>query len=906
MNDQGPVTPSRRFLLPFFSVSLGLGGAVAATFAAEPSAQLLPVAPPGFTVDLYAREPLVRNPCAMAFDGRGRLFVGQGPQYRNPKPGTPGDTVEILIDTDGDGIADKTRTFARGLNCIQGLAWHGRDLWIANSPDLTVVRDLDGDDEADDYVLLYTDLGNIEHALHGLNFAPDGKLYMSKGNSKGLNQPGRIAPQPFRELFGLPTLPGSPDLPPPRTFTKETYRSTYQDPKDNWGRHGGILRCDPDGKNLEIVARGLRNPWDIGFDAAFNWLGTDNDQSDGDRIFMPFFGADFGWAHTWSPHWTGVGHLPTVPISGPVFTGSGTGIVFADTPGWPADFRGVWFINDYLHRTTFVYRPRWDGAVLQPAGGKWEPFLRGGNALFNPVDIEVGPDAALYLTGWGTVLGGEFKNGQQTNEGRVWRVAPTGTRRAPVAEHRTQPVAQWTFPQLAADLGSSVSSWRADASAELVRRGSAIRRDLMALVATPNLPTAQETWVLWTLGRIALEDAGLDTWFGSAGAKLSLNARIQSLRIVAHRLRESKRTTALPQFVADALGDAEPRVRFAALQAIGQARRADLLDAVCAAAATETERLAFYAAWHALLEIATPAMLREKLRDPRGGVRRAALLALLDRGLLDEPSVRGFVSDADASTAGLAGLWLARLNGNPLIDISPPAGDFVDRVRVKIVPGLKPAVVRYTTDGTEPKFAQGGEGATLTFTATTTLKAVLFVNGQKVGSTFTGVYRKAVPEPAPGAIALTPPSAPLTTAQVVAALPRADISRGRAVFFAAGCVACHRVGAEGGVFGPELTGLGARGNVERVVRSILEPSAEIVEGFALHTYTLREGQTLAGRMLEEDQSKFVIIQPNNEPATITRAEIVKQETLVASAMPAFDSTLTAADLAALVAWLMKP
>ncbi len=906
MNDRSPRAPRSRFLLPFFSVSLGLGGAMATAFAAEPSAQLVPVAPPGFTVELYAREPLVRNPCALAFDGRGRLFVGQGPQYRNPKPNTPGDTVEILIDTDGDGIADKTKTFARGLNCIQGLAWHGRDLWIANSPDLTVVRDLDGDDEADEYVLLYTDLGNIEHALHGLNFAPDGKLYMSKGNSKGLNQPGRVAPKPFRELFGLPDIPGASDFPPPRTFTKENYRATYHDPKDDWGRHGGVLRANPDGTDLEIVSRGLRNPWDIGFDAGFNWLGTDNDQSDGDRIFMPFFGANFGWAHTWSPHWTGRDHLPTVPISGPVFTGSGTGIVFFDTPGWPAEFRGVWFINDYLHRTTFVYRPRWDGALLQPAGGKWEPFLRAGNALFNPVDIEVGPDAALYLTGWGTVLGGEFKNGLQTNEGRVWRVAPTGTRRASVAAHRAQPLAQWTFAQLASDLGSSVASWRADAAAELVRRGSAVRAELVALATQPDLPIAQETWALWTLGRIAPEDAGLDTWFGTTAAKRSLNARIQSLRIVAHRLRESKRTTALPRFVADALGDAEPRVRFAALQAIGQARRAEMLDAVCAAAAVETERLSFYAAWHALLEIAPPDVLREKLRDSRGGVRRAALLALLDRGLLDEPSVRGFVSDADAGTAGLAALWLARLSGNPLIDISPPAGDFVDRVRVKIVPGLKPAVVRYTTDGTEPKFAQGGEGATLTFTATTTLKAVLFVNGQKVGPTFTGVYRKAVPEPAPGAIALMPPSAPLTTAQVVAALPQADLARGRAVFFAAGCIACHRVGAEGGVFGPELTGLGARGNVERVVRSILEPSAEIVEGFALHTYTLRNGQTFAGRMLEEDQNKFVIIQPNNEPATITRAEIVKQETLVASAMPPFDSTLSAPDLAALVAWLMKP
>ena len=112
----------------------------------------LPTVAPGLTVKLFAQEPLVRNPAAMAFDRRGRLFVGQGPQYRNPTPETPGDSVVILIDSNGDGQADASKTFASGLNSIQGLAWHGRDLWIGNSPDLTVVRDLDGDDEADQYV----------------------------------------------------------------------------------------------------------------------------------------------------------------------------------------------------------------------------------------------------------------------------------------------------------------------------------------------------------------------------------------------------------------------------------------------------------------------------------------------------------------------------------------------------------------------------------------------------------------------------------------------------------------------------------------------------------------------------------------------------------------------------------
>jgi glucose/arabinose dehydrogenase len=178
----------------------------------DPEADLdaLPEVPPGFTVQLFAKEPMVRNPGALAFDAQGRLFVGQGPQYRNPEPDTPKDSVLILEDLDGDGMADQSKTFAAGFNCIQGLAWYGGDLYVANSPDLTVVRDLDGDDEADEYVKLYTDLGNLEHGLNGLNFAPDGRLYISKGNSKGLGRPGRVAPKPFRELWSIGAPPGSP------------------------------------------------------------------------------------------------------------------------------------------------------------------------------------------------------------------------------------------------------------------------------------------------------------------------------------------------------------------------------------------------------------------------------------------------------------------------------------------------------------------------------------------------------------------------------------------------------------------------------------------------------------------------------------------------------------------------
>ena len=276
---------------------------------------------------------------------------------------------------------------------------------------------------------------------------------------------------------------GTPDFPPPQVFTRATYKATYQDPGDDWGREGGVLRSDDMGANLEIVSRGLRNPWDIAFDSGFNWLGTDNDQSDGDRVFMPFFGAHFGWGHVWSNHWTGADHAPTAPISGPVFDGSGTGILYYDAPQMPPAFRGVWFFNDWLRKTTFVYRPRWDGALIQPEGGRWQSFASGGGAgravanygardsgvppvataLFQPVDIVAGPDGALYISGWGEEYGAVWKDGQQANEGRIFRISwPAAPATNWDTPKRGKPIAQWTFEELFDDLGS--------AAAGLVRR----------------------------------------------------------------------------------------------------------------------------------------------------------------------------------------------------------------------------------------------------------------------------------------------------------------------------------------------------------------------------------------------------------------------------------------------------
>lgn len=862
---------------------------------------------------LFAREPIVRQPCSMAFDAKGRLFIGMGPQYRNPTPNTPGDSVVMLEDTDGDGVADRVKVFANRLNTIQALAWHGRDLWIANSPDLTIVRDLDGDGVADEYVRVYTDLGNVEHALHGLNWAPDGKLYMSKGNSKGINQPDHYAPQPFRELWGLPSPAGAKDLPEPQTFTAAEYKHTYQDPKDDWGQMGGVLRCDDLGRNLEIVSRGLRNPWDIAFDSGFNWLGTDNDQTGGDRIFMPFFGAHFGWGHAWSAHWTGEGHLPTVPVSGPLFDGSGTGIVYYDAPQFPESFRHLFFINDWLRKTMFAYRPRWDGALRQPEGGAWQPFVVGGKSLFRPTDLEVGPDGALWCLGWSTGYGAEFKDGQLVSEGRVFHISWKGERQAKAAAplqaaKRSRPLGQWTAVELIEDFNGPLPVWRCDAQEELVRRGAEAKAELLAALASGKLSEAQETWTAWTLGRIAPEDASIETFFAEKAGdeQATLNLRLQAIRVLAHRVREYGRVKTLPPVVEKTLAASEPRLRFAAVHAIAQARQAQAVPALTALVAKEADRITFYSAWETLRDLAGAETLHALIADERGGVRRAALLALADLGKLKEEDVQPMVRDADAPTAALAALWLTKHRSNSMVMFEPADTAFEKEVKVKVVPGFKPCTLRYTLDGSTPTVNSPEAKKAISMRETTTIKVALFVKDQQVGGIAENTYRKNSDVPTAVVPLLNPPATPTTMEQALALVPKGIPEQGEKLFFSAGgagCSNCHRIGQRGTDFGPELTSIGSRAEARHIVQSILDPSAVITEGFNTHLVTTAEG-SWSGILIEESGAELTLGLMSGQKLRIEKAKITHHETLPTSAMPVFAPVLTPQQCADLTAWLL--
>ena len=642
------------------------GSCFAADFtdkSADPNA--MPEVPAEFEVQLFAGEPLVRQPCSMAFDAKGRLFVGMGPQYRSPKPETPGDSVVMVLDTDGDGQADSTKVFAIGFNAIQGLAWHGRDLWIANAPDLTLVRDLDGDDQADQYVRVYTDLGNLEHGLHGLNWAPDGKLYMSKGNSKGLNQPDRYAPKPFRDLWGVTAPAGVPDFPAPVTFDKGSYQHAYHHPSDDWGMDGGVLRCDDGGENLEIVARGFRNPWDITMDSGFNWLGTDNDQSEGDRVFVPFFGAHFGWNHPWSSHWSTETHAPTAPVSGPLFEGSGTGVIFCMSPQFPPEYRGTFLVNDWLSKKTYLWRPEWRGALMRPEGGAFTPFIEGGSSLFRPTDLEFGPDGALWVLGWSSGYGAEYEDGELSNEGRIYRIVWKDAM-PPESSLAGKSLDTMTLDELIRDFDSPLPVRRIDAQDELVRRGAGVTQPILDRLSDRSLTENQETWSIWTLGRMpeATALAGYLHEILLSNDTEWVNRQVQAVRILSYRANQLQQTDRLLDSMRLALGHTQPRVRFAAVQAIHEAELKSLVPDLLRLLEQESDETVYYAGWQSLRILSSQGDLRALMTDPRGSVRRAALLSLLETHGLTLGEVREVSrGDTDPEIQTIAKFWIKKIKG---------------------------------------------------------------------------------------------------------------------------------------------------------------------------------------------------------------------------------------------------
>ncbi|MFN0125551.1 MAG: PVC-type heme-binding CxxCH protein [Verrucomicrobiales bacterium] len=141
---------------------------------------------PGLRIGLVAAEPLVFQPCALAWDAQGRLFVAENRSYpTGPEPGEPpAGLIVRLDDTDGDGRMDRRTLFASGLTFPNGLTPWKDGLIVTCAPDVLFLKDTDGDGHADERRVLLTGFdtsATTQLRVSHPTFGPDGWIYLTSG-----------------------------------------------------------------------------------------------------------------------------------------------------------------------------------------------------------------------------------------------------------------------------------------------------------------------------------------------------------------------------------------------------------------------------------------------------------------------------------------------------------------------------------------------------------------------------------------------------------------------------------------------------------------------------------------------------------------------------------------------------
>ncbi len=452
---------------------------------------------PGLKLELFAAEPLLANPVAFCIDERGRFYVAETfrlhagvtdnrnhmnwldadmavktvadrvamyrkflspEEFQNYQ--TEHDRVRMVVDRDGDGKADHATVFADGFKDAAdgigaGLLARKGDVFYTCIPDLWRLRDKDGDGKAEVKESLSTGYGVhvafLGHDLHGLKMGPDGRLYFSVGD-RGLN----VTTKEGKHLY-------APDC-------------------------GSVLRCEPDGSNLEIFATGLRNPQELAFDNFGNLFTADNNSDGGDRARWVHVveGGDSGWRmgyqyldfptsrgpwnaeKLWHPRWDGQAAYIVPPIIN--ISDGPSGLVHDPGTGLPAKYRDHFFLADFRGGAgnsgvrSFANKPKGASFELVDA----EQFVWSVLAT----DVDFGPDGSMYISDW-------VNGWNKTGKGRIWKVSSqeADPKVAEVKALLSEGMSERTLDELAMLLGHADQRVRFEAQYELAERAIAERHE---------------------------------------------------------------------------------------------------------------------------------------------------------------------------------------------------------------------------------------------------------------------------------------------------------------------------------------------------------------------------------------------------------------------------------------------
>lgn len=504
--------------------------------------------PPGYKIELVAAEPLVADPVAAAFDGRGRLFVLEMGDY--PMQSQPQGRVVVLEDS-GGGKFDRSHVYAEKLAFPTGLMPWKDGVLVAAAPHILYLPDTDGDLRADERRVILTGFNryNPQLRVNGLLYGIDNWIYGAYPKVG----PSRRNPEQFG-LTGEPLrFPDHPEV-----------------PAVDVSALGTDFRFRPDRLQVEPVAG--NSQYGNAFDAAGNRFGLWNNNHIRHPVIAhrylsrnPYlqvssameFPSDHGNQATVYPVTRKPVYIHESQVG--IFTSSCGNSVYT-AARFPERLRGAYFVCDPLHNLVHC-------DLLSPSGATFSArrafeqreFLASTDAWFKPVFTTVGPDGALYVVDFYRKyvehsdyvpedLEGRFDLRAGAGRGRIYRIVPERGE-----AHRKPNLQDADSGRLVEALSHSNMWWRLTAQRLLVQRQDrSVVPALRDLAVSTGRPESR-IHALWTLEGLEELDADLVAWALGDG-----NARVREHAV---RLSEQFDSPRLAERLLDLVEDGDRRVQ---------------------------------------------------------------------------------------------------------------------------------------------------------------------------------------------------------------------------------------------------------------------------------------------------------------------------------------------------------
>jgi len=132
-----------------------------------------------------------------------------------------------------------------------------------------------------------------------------------------------------------------------------------------------------------------------------------------------------------------------------------------------------------------------------------------------------------------------------------------------------------------------------------------------------------------------------------------------------------------------------------------------------------------------------------------------------------------------------------------------------------------------------------------------------------------------------------------------------DAVRGRQIVDGkGGCLRCHRIGATGSRVAPDLSDIGSVRSAGSIQRSLTDPASQMMPINRPVRAVTRDGKVINGRRLNEDTYTVQMIDDQERLVSLTKADLREFAIATTSPMPSFKSTLTADELADVMAYLL--